>query len=146
MDVGDLFGAFEGAETVHHVHDARGDSDVAVGKRKVVDVGAGGGKPQKRQAGSSNDSGPTSPDNKIADRRSVADAGVGEAFALKKGEESSTVRDDGTLVKSVRLMHSVGATAKREQPQRSAIFILDTIACRLAPIPPTCSCSTSLMP
>lgn len=99
MDVDDLFGAFDGEEKVNDVHEAEAEPSVAPGKRKAVqeehvgDGGQSGG--SKRQA---------LPADAGAKRGldPVAGTGVEGGVALKEGEESSTVREDGTLVKSVR--------------------------------------------
>lgn len=106
MDVDDLFGAFDGKEKVNNVNEAVGaEPSVVAGKRKAVakesaSVGyAGGG--TKRQAL------PADADNKRGLDPSVV-AGVKESVSLKEGEESSTMREDGTFVKSVRATNSRG--------------------------------------
>lgn len=88
MDVDDLFGAFDGAEKVNDVREAVEPS----GKRKAVDEGGG----SKRQALAQEE-------RAKRDSDPAASAVVEGSVALKEGEESSTVREDGTLLKSVRI-------------------------------------------
>ncbi|CAM9199818.1 unnamed protein product [Ectocarpus sp. 4 AP-2014] len=85
MDVDDLFGAFDGAEKVNDVREAVEPS----GKRKAVDEGV----VSKRQALAQEE-------RAKRDSDPAASAVVEGSVALKEGEESSTVREDGTLVKS----------------------------------------------
>lgn len=91
MDVDDLFGAFDGAEKVNDVREAVEPS----GKRKAVENDVGGGGGSKRQA-------LVQEEKAKHDSDPAASTVVEESVALKEGEESSTVREDGTLVKSVR--------------------------------------------
>lgn len=113
MDVDDLFGAFDGEEKVNHVHEAvEAEPSVAAGKRKAVDdqsaaVGDEGGGIKRQTL-------PADAGNKRGLGPSVV-AGVEESVALKEGEESSTMREDGTFVKSVRATNSkraIGAQSR----------------------------------
>lgn len=99
MDEDDLFGAFDGEEKVDDVREAEAEPSIAAGKRKAVqeEHAAGGG----HSGGSKRQALPAD----AGDKRGLAvvgGAGVEGSVALKEGEESSTVREDGTLVKSVR--------------------------------------------
>ncbi len=104
MDVDDLFGAFDGKEKVNNVHEpVEAEPSVVAGKRKAVakesaSAGDGGGG-TKRQAL------PADAGNKPGLDPSVL-ARVEESVTLKEGEESSTMREDGTFVKSVRATNS----------------------------------------
>lgn len=94
----DLFGAFDGEEKVNHVRKAKAGPSIAPGKRKAVQERPGGGGQSggsKRQALPA-DAGAKSGLDPVGG--TVLEGGV----ALTEGEESSTVREDGTLVKSVR--------------------------------------------
>lgn len=89
MDIDDLFGAFEGEQRVNDVGEA--EPTVAAVKRKALgeeDGKSGGGSSSKRQAVLEVDAG-------------RAEEGGGASKRLIEGSESSTVREDGTLVKSV---------------------------------------------
>lgn len=104
MDVEDLFGAFDGAEKVNNVGEANDKPRVAVGKRKAVDEdGSGGSGANKRQDLPANESSHSGGADDRKGNRAVAVEGT---TALKEGEESSTVREDGTLVKSVSTKRS----------------------------------------
>lgn len=97
MDVDDLFGAFDGEEKVSDVQAAEPCAED--GKRKAgTDKGAQGQPVAKRQA---------LPVDAGAKREldPVKETGEEGGVALKEGEESSTLREDGTFVKSVRTMH-----------------------------------------
>lgn len=103
MDLDDLFGAFEGEEKANDVHEAKHQPGVGVGKRKaplaavVEGEGGAGGGANKRSAFTTNENSKTSIVNEGgADLMVIEGKNV-----LKEGEESSTVREDGTLVKSV---------------------------------------------
>lgn len=99
MDVDDLFGAFDGDEKVNDVHEPEAEPSFAPQKRKAVQGDRVGGGSQsdgsKRQALHADE---------VAKRGLdlVGGTRVEGSVALKEGEESSTVREDGTLVKSVR--------------------------------------------
>lgn len=98
MDVDDLFGAFDGEEKVGNVKAAEPCGED--GKRKVVsEEGPEGQRVAKRQA---------LPADAGAKRELeppvIATGGKG-GVELKEGEESSTLREDGTFVKSVRTTH-----------------------------------------
>ncbi|CAM9166887.1 unnamed protein product [Scytosiphon promiscuus] len=88
MDIDDLFGAFEGEERVNDVHEAE-PAGTAV-KRKILgedDAERSGGSSSKRQAVVEVETGRTEEEG-------------GASKRLVEGSESSTVREDGTLVKS----------------------------------------------
>lgn len=97
MDLDDLFGAFDGAEKAKDVQAAKDQVNVAVGKRKGVGEGekAGAGA-SKRQALLGKSEVATNGGAQMSTERTEG------PVALVEGEESSTVREDGTLVKSVR--------------------------------------------
>lgn len=98
MDVDGLFGAFDGEEKVSDVQAA--EPCVEDGKRKAgSEAGTAAGQPvAKRQA---------LPAEAGAKREldPVTATGGEGGVELKEGEESSTLREDGTFVKSVRTMH-----------------------------------------
>lgn len=101
MDLDDLFGAFDGGEKAKDVHEATSDPTVvAAGKRRVDIGGVPGGGANKRQAVQQTDNSKSCVDG-VEKLVPVADNEGEGIIALKEGEESSTVREDGTLVKSV---------------------------------------------
>lgn len=103
MDLDDLFGAFDGAEKINDVHEATDELSAGAGKRKVVtDEVQIEGPANKRKASIGNEGTKSSGVAGNLDSNSAATAVVGGRVALKEGEESSTLREDGTLVKSVR--------------------------------------------
>lgn len=116
MDIDDLFGAFEGEERVNDVHEA--EPTVTAVKRKTSGEGdgkSGGGSSSKRQA-----------------VLEVKEGRVEEEGAASKrlveGSESSTVREDGTLVKSVSKCKSgVGSMLKA----RAAAAALQSTGCAI---------------
>lgn len=100
MDLDDLFGAFDGAEKAKDVHEANDSTAVAAGKRRVETSGVPEGGASKRQAVQQSDN--AEPGVDVAEIVApVVDNEVEGTVALKEGEESSTIREDGTLVKSV---------------------------------------------
>lgn len=100
MDL-DLFGAFDGAEKASNVTEAEGEPipSVKSGKRKVSDQVATD-TASKRQAVSGTE-GAAAP-SKSGDRAPASTTESEGPVTLVEGEESSTQREDGTLVKSVR--------------------------------------------
>lgn len=97
MDVDDLFGAFDGEEKVSDVQAAEPCAED--GKRKAgTDKDSEGQPVAKRQAL------PVDADAKHELDPVKATDGEG-GVELKEGVESSTLREDGTFVKSVRTMH-----------------------------------------
>ena len=98
MDVDDLFGAFDGEEKVSNVQAA--DPCAEDGKRKAgSDAGTAVGQPvAKRQTLPADTGDKREPDP-------VTAKGKERGVVLKESEESSTLREDGTFVKSVRTMH-----------------------------------------
>lgn len=101
MDLDNLFGAFDGAEKANDVHEATSDPTVvAAGKRRVDIGGVPGGGASKRQAVQQSDNSKSGVDG-VGKLVPVANNESEGIIALKEGEESSTVREDGTLVKSV---------------------------------------------
>lgn len=96
MDVDDLFGAFDGEEKVNDVQAAEPCGDD--GKRKAVSEKGPVGQPvAKRQALPADAGG-----KRERDPNPVMATGKDGGVELKEGEESSTLREDGTFVKSVR--------------------------------------------
>lgn len=103
MDLDDLFGAFDGAEKINDVNEATDELSAGAGKRKVVtDEGHGEGPENKRQASKGNEGTESGGVADKLDSSSAATTRVDGRVALKEGEESSTLREDGTFVKSVR--------------------------------------------
>lgn len=103
MDLDDLFGAFDGAEKINDVNEATDELSAGAGKRKVVtDEGHGEGPENKRQASKRNEGTESGGVADKLDSSSAATTRVDGRVALKEGEESSTLREDGTFVKSVR--------------------------------------------
>lgn len=96
MDVDDLFGAFDGEEKVNDVQAAEPCGED--GKRKVSEEGSVRQPVAKRQALSADAGAKREVEPVMA---TGGEAGV----ELKEGEESSTLREDGTFVKSVRTNH-----------------------------------------
>ena len=103
MDLDDLFGAFDGEEKINDVHEATDELSAGAGKRKVVtDERHGEGPANKRQASKGSEGTKSGGVGGNLDSSSAATTVVDGRVALKEGEESSTLREDGTLVKSVR--------------------------------------------
>lgn len=101
MDLDDLFGAFDGAEKEKDVNEVTSDPTVvAAGKRRGDIGGVPGGGVSKRQAVQQSDNSKSGIDS-VEKPVLVAENESDKIIALKEGEESSTVREDGTLVKSV---------------------------------------------
>lgn len=108
MDIDDLFGSFNGEEKGGKVDPARVEQRQNTGKRKTSGedsrdgtVGVG----DKRQQTAPTTEGAIPPSGANTER--VFGGRVGgskgeEISLLKEGRESSTMREDGTLVKSVR--------------------------------------------
>lgn len=102
MDL-DLFGAFEGAEKANDVREAKDEQlvNVKAGKRKVAsEIPVGG--TSKRQAVPSNE-GDVAVSGRPSEGAPAVTADIVGPVTLVEGEESSTKREDGTLVKSVRI-------------------------------------------
>lgn len=100
MDL-DLFGAFDGAEKASDVTEAKAESipNVKAGKRKVSNHIAAD-TTSKRQAVSGTEGAVAV--SKSGDRAPASTTETESPVTLVEGEESSTQREDGTLVKSVR--------------------------------------------
>lgn len=104
MDLDDLFGAFDGAEKINDVNEATDELSARAGKRKVVtEEGHGEGPRNKRQASKGNDGTESGGVADNLDSSSALTTGIDGKVALKEGEESSTLREDGTFVKSVSM-------------------------------------------
>lgn len=102
MDLDDLFGAFDGTEKINDVHEAKDELSDSAGKRKAPrEEGHGIAPTNKRQALQPNEGTKSGAVVDISDSASAAMAGDDGKVLLKEGEESSTLREDGTFVKSV---------------------------------------------
>lgn len=109
MDIDDLFGSFNSEEKGGKVDSARVDQRQHAGKRKTPgedsrDGTVGVGNKRRQTAPTTEGDIPASGANTehvVGGRVGVAKRE--EISSLKEGRESSTVREDGTLVKSVRL-------------------------------------------
>lgn len=102
MDL-DLFGAFEGEEKASDVREAKDGKvvNVKAGKRKVaIEIPVDGN--NKRQALPSMEGG-GAVSGRHSERAPIETADSDRPVTLVEGEESSTKREDGTLVKSVRI-------------------------------------------
>lgn len=117
----DLFGAFDGGETANDVHEASDEPSDAAGKRKAVgEDGTAGGGATKRQAMLPTESANSGNDNDTG-KSTGANPVEGASTALKEGEESSTIREDGTLVKSVRTTPQQSSSVRH--PEAQVLFL-----------------------
>lgn len=111
MDL-DLFAAFDGVDKANDVEEAKDEqfSSTRAGKRKMSTGGAGTTTKRQGRVGKQ----AAVANNRSSGDRSLAVTSESEGpVALAEGEESSTMREDGTLVKSVsrwwvQPLHPVG--------------------------------------
>lgn len=118
MDIDDLFGSFNNEEKGGKVDSARVDQQQHAGKRKTPgedgrDGTVGVGNKRRQTAPTTEGDIPAlgaNTERAIGDRVGVA---KGDGISsLKEGRESSTVREDGTLVKSVRPFKAIANHAQ----------------------------------
>lgn len=127
MDVDDLFGAFDGEEKVSDVQAAEPCAED--GKRK-----AGTDKDSEGQPVAKRQSLPVDADAKHELDPVKATDGEG-GVELKEGVESSTLREDGTFVKSVRTMHCWKKSSKCNDAGGSTAVDSSPLRMSCAPLP-----------